>query len=83
VNFVLNGAVATTDVIANCLNPIFPPYCRRGFVFPINSTSRLLHIGVFDSDELGGSGKGEDGGKDGDHIGRTHINLSKLTNNTE
>jgi len=27
VNVVLNGAVATTDVIANCLNPIFPPYC--------------------------------------------------------
>lgn len=73
VGIVVDNHFGLTSTINNCLSPIWPPFTRRGFEFPIISTSRLVHIGVFDSDE------GDiTGGLSNDFIAKALIDLSSV-----
>jgi Ca2+-dependent lipid-binding protein len=69
---------AKTSVINNCLSPVWPPFTKRGFLFPVNSTSRLVHVGVFDSDEGDVTG-----GLSNDFIAKTTVDLSNLSAGVE
>lgn len=76
--FILDEDYSKTVTINNCLSPIWPCWEERGFIFPVSSISRVLHVGVFDSDE------GDVfGGMDYDFIGKSHISLANLYSNTE
>ncbi|GMI01680.1 hypothetical protein TrST_g10382 [Triparma strigata] len=76
--FVVNDSFATTCVVDNCLNPIWPSWENRAFTFPLYSSSRIVHVGVFDSD------RGDIlGGFDYDAVGRSYISLAKLREGME
>jgi len=78
VGLIVNENFARTSVINNCLSPIWPPFTRRGFLMPIMSTSRLIQVGVFDSDE------GDlTGGLNNDFIAKTTVDLSRLRSGIE
>ncbi len=69
---VFEDSLVRTDVIYDCLDPLWMPWSRRAFAFNILHPSSMLFLGVFDYDELGNH----------DPIGRVGINTSKFQSNT-
>ena len=78
VGIIVDNHFAITSTINNCLSPIWPPFTRRAFEFPIISTSRAVHIGVFDSDEGDVTG-----GLSNDFIAKALVDLSSVRSGVE
>lgn len=47
---VMEDAVVNTDVIGNCQNPRWMPWCQRAFVFNVCHPSSSLYLGLFNHD---------------------------------
>ena len=60
--------VAYTDVVANSLDPFFPPSSKRAFTFPLQGANTAMHVAIFDYDV----------GSAHDYIGRCSLNLGQL-----
>lgn len=69
---VFEDSLVRTDVVYDCLDPLWMPWSRRAFAFNILHPSSMLFLGVFDYDDLGNH----------DPIGRVGINTSKFQSNT-
>ena len=76
VSMVFEDAIAKTDIIDDCLNPLWPPWCQRAFIFHMFHSSSQLFLGVFDFDE------GVNPTDDHDLIGRISVDLSNLRHDT-
>lgn len=76
VAIVFEDSVAKTDIIDDCLNPLWPPWCQRAFIFHMFHSSSQLFLGVFDFDE------GVNPTDDHDLIGRISVDLSNLRHDT-
>lgn len=51
VSIVFEDSVSKTDIIDDCLSPVWPPWCQRAFIFHMFHSSSQLFLGVFDYDE--------------------------------
>ena len=76
VNLVFEDSVAKTDIIDDCLSPIWPPWTQRAFIFHMFHSSSQLFLGVFDYDD------GPNPADDHDLIGRVSVDLSNLRQDT-
>ena len=76
VSIVFEDTVARTDIIDDCLNPMWPPWCQRAFIFHMFHSSSQLFLGVFDFDE------GVNPTDDHDLIGRVSVDISNLRHDT-
>ena len=76
VAIVSEDSVSKTDIIDDCLNPLWPPWCQRAFIFHMFHSSSQLFLGVFDYDE------GVNPTDDHDLIGRVSVDLSNLRHDT-
>lgn len=76
VSVVFEDSVGQTDIIDDCLNPVWLPWTRRAFIFHMLHSSSQLFLGVFDFDE------GVNPTDDHDLVGRVSIDLSNLRPDT-
>jgi hypothetical protein len=74
VSIVYEDTFLRTDTIADCLDPVWLPWCNRAFILNIGHPSSQIFLGVFDFDA---------GFDDHDLIGRISVDITNLRPNTE
>ena len=74
VSIVYQDTFVRTDVIDDCLNPIWLPWSHRAFILNIAHPSSQIFLGIFDFDA---------GFDDHDLIGRVSVDITNLRPDTE
>jgi C2 domain len=74
VSIVYEDTFLRTDIIDDCLDPVWLPWSNRAFILNIGHASSSIFLGVFDFDA---------GLSDHDLIGRVSVNITNLRPNTE
>lgn len=76
VALVFEDSIGKTDIIDDCLSPMWPPWTQRAFIFHMFHGSSQLFLGVFDYDD------GVNPTDDHDLIGRVSVDLTNLRHDT-
>ena len=74
VSIVFEDSFLRTDVIDDCLDPVWFPWSQRAFILNIGHASSQVNLGVFDFD----AGFGQH-----DLIGRVSVDITNLRPDTE
>lgn len=76
VSIVFEDSVVKTDIIDDCLSPMWPPWSQRAYIFHMFHSSSEIFLGVFDYDD------GVNPADDHDLIGRVAVDLTNLRPDT-
>merc|ERR1711957_865685 len=75
VSVVFEDTVVRTEVIRDCLSPVWMPWCQRAFVMQVAYPTSSIFLEVFDFDRVNG--------KKHDKIGHVTINLNNFLADAE